>query len=141
MSDEGAIAALVHSSALLLDRGDTDAVAALFAHSTWRSDPDGPVRRGSEEIRPVYEKLQTAVGSARTKHLLTNLTINVEPGRITASSHCYWTVLQRAGTIPTIEIILTGQYLDRFGKIDGAWRFADRLITVDFTDDSSADVI
>jgi SnoaL-like domain len=140
MSDENAITALVHSYALLLDTGQMDAVAALFEHSTWRSDPDGPVLRGSKEVRPVYEKLRTHEGSPRSKHLLTNLTVNVDPGGSTASAHCYWTVLQSVEPLRRLEIILSGQYKDTFEKVGGTWRFTDRLIGVDFTGDSSAQV-
>jgi hypothetical protein len=140
MSDESAITALVHSYALLLDGGEIDAVAALFEHSTWRSDPDGPVLRGSKEVGPVYEKLKTHEGTPRTKHLLTNLTVNLDPGGSTASAHCYWTVLQNAELLRTIEIILSGQYTDTFEKVGGTWRFTDRLIKVDFAGNASAHV-
>ena len=140
MSDVGEITALVHSYALLLDRGEMDAVAALFEHSTWRSDQGGRVLRGSEEVRPVYEKLKTYEGSPRTKHLLTNLTIEVESGGHTASAHCYWTVLQNVEPGRPIEIILTGQYIDKFEKVEDTWRFADRFIKTDLTGDTSAHV-
>jgi ketosteroid isomerase-like protein len=140
MSDLGEITALVNSYALLLDGGDMHAVAALFTHSTWRSEPEGHVLRGVEEIRPVYEQLKAQEGGARTKHLLTNLTVEVEPEASTASAHCYWTVLQNIGPGHPINVLLTGQYADTFEKVDGAWRFADRLITLDLTGDASAPV-
>jgi ketosteroid isomerase-like protein len=140
MSDLGEITALVHSYALWLDRGDMDAVAALFEHATWRSEPNGQVLRGVEQIRPVYEQLKTYDGSPRTKHLLTNLTVDVEAGTSTASAHCYWTVLQNVEAGRAIEIILSGQYTDKFEKIDGVWQFADRLITVDLTGNASGHV-
>jgi hypothetical protein len=140
MSDLGEITALVNSYALLLDRGDVDAVAALFARSTWRSEPEGHVLRGVEEIRPVYEQLVAHEAGPRTKHLLTNLTVDVASEASTASAHCYWTVLQNVAPGRPITIILSGQYTDSFKKIDGAWCFADRLITVDLTGDASAPV-
>jgi 3-phenylpropionate/cinnamic acid dioxygenase small subunit len=140
MSDLGEITALVNSYARLLDGGDMDGVTALFAHSTWRSEPHGRVLRGIEEIRPVYEQLKTYDGSPRTKHLLTNLTVDVETGASTASAHCYWTVLQNVAPGSAISVILSGQYTDTFEKVDGAWCFADRLITVDLTGDASAHV-
>jgi len=128
----------VNSYASLLDGGDMDAVASLFEHATWRSDPYGTVLRGSAEVRPVYEQMKAdAAGSRRTKHLLTNLTVTVEPGGQTASSHCYWTVLQNAGPTQRIDITLSGQYVDQFEKADGKWRFTDRLITVDLEGDQS----
>lgn len=131
MSDVQEITKLVHSYGLLLDRGDIDGVVALFEHSSWRGDPNGPALRGSIEVRPVYEQLLAALGSLRTKHLLTNLTVEIDENGTTASSHCYWTVLQNTEPGATIDITLSGQYTDRFGKIDGRWRFTDRLITTD----------
>jgi ketosteroid isomerase-like protein len=68
VSDVEQIRALVHSYALLLDRGDVDGVVALFAHATWRSSGDGPPLRGSAEVRPVYENLMRRDGNDRTKH-------------------------------------------------------------------------
>lgn len=134
MSDRERIAALVHSYARLLDAGDVDGVVALFEHSTWRSFPNGSVRRGGAEVRPVYENLVAADGDLRTKHLLTNLSIEVAPGATTASSHCNWTVLE-GGPGQPIDIALSGQYTDTFEKVGGAWRFTDRLITIDLTGD------
>ena len=141
MSDEGEITALVNSYALLLDAGDLDAVAELFEHSTWRSEPHGTVAHGIAEIRPIYEKLRVyGDGTLRTKHLLTNMTVQLEPDGTTASSHCYWTVLQNAVPRQRIDVILSGQYVDKFEKVGGTWRFADRLIRVDLEGDQSGHV-
>jgi ketosteroid isomerase-like protein len=132
MSDADEITALVHSYARLLDSGDVDAVAALFEHSTWRSLPKGSVLRGTAEVRPVYENLLAQDRSRHTKHLITNLSVDLEPGATTASSHCRWTVLQGTPGEP-ISITLSGQYADTFEKVDNRWRFSDRLITTDLT--------
>ncbi len=140
MSDEAAIAVLVHSYARLLDGGDVDGVVSLFEHSTWRSDPSGPVRRGPDEIRSVYEQLVSHHRTHRTKHLLTNLSIEVQPDAGTARSHCYWTVLRGDDTGGRIEVSLSGQYADTFEKLDGRWRFTDRLITVDLEAHRSPEV-
>ena len=137
MSDEAQLTALVHSYARLLDAGDVDGVAGLFEHSTWRSLPHGSVRRGSAAVRPVYEQLTAREGDRRTKHLITNLTVVVEPGGDVASSHCYWTVLESAPGRP-IGITLSGQYADTFEKVVDRWRFTDRLITVDLTGEPPA---
>jgi hypothetical protein len=137
MSDVSEITALIHSYALLLDGGDMDAVAALFENSTWRSEPAGRVLRGSEAVRPIYAQVKLYDGVPRTKHLLTNLTVEVEPEASVASAHCYWTVLQNMEAGKGIEIILSGQYIDTFEKAEGVWRFADRLIKVDLTGDAS----
>ena len=132
MSDVDEITALVHTYARLLDTGDIDAVAALFEHATWRSLPDGSVLRGSTAVRPVYEDLLARGGDNHTKHLITNLSVALAPGATTATSHCYWTVLERTPGQP-IGIGPSGQYTDTFEKAEGGWRFTDRLITVDLT--------
>jgi hypothetical protein len=137
MSDVAEITMLVHSYARLLDRGDTDAVVALFEHSTWRSEASATVLRGSNEVRPIYQRLRDP-DRPRTKHLITNLTVDVEPGATAASSHCYWTVLQSVVPSQSIEVALSGQYVDAFSKVGGTWRFADRLITVDLGGDVSS---
>lgn len=137
MEDFAAITALVHSYARLLDSGDLDGVAGLFEHATWRSAANDTVLRGTAEARSVYDRVHLYDGSPRTKHLITNLTIELEPGAETASGQCSYTVLQ--GIVPgePIRPILSGQYHDRFEKADGTWRFADRLFIVDLVGDLS----
>jgi ketosteroid isomerase-like protein len=136
MSDADEITTLVHSYARLLDSGDVNGVAALFEHSTWRTLPNGSILRGTVEVRPVFEDLVAQDRSRHTKHLITNLSVHVEPGATTASSHCRWTVLQGMPGGP-ISITLSGQYTDTFEKVDNRWRFSDRLITTDLTREPS----
>jgi ketosteroid isomerase-like protein len=133
MSDVEDIGALVHGYARLLDGGDIDAVVALFEHSTWRSLPNGTVLHGSAAIRPVYEQLMARDHGRTTKHLITNLSIDLPAtDATTATSHCYWTVLQASPGAP-VTIDLSGQYDDSFEKADDRWRFTDRLVTVDLS--------
>jgi 3-phenylpropionate/cinnamic acid dioxygenase small subunit len=119
---------MVHSYATLVDDGDIDAVVALFEHATWRSDHNDTVRRGAAGVRPVYEQLAASRDAARTRHLLADVAVTVDPGAVTASSRCTWTVL-RDGTDGSTDVVLSGQYVDRFAKVSGRWCFADRLIT------------
>ncbi len=130
MSDLSEISKLVNSYAILLDAGDVGAVSSLFEHADWRSE-GGPVLHGSDQVRPVYEQLIAQVSGTRTKHLLTNLTVDVETDATTATAHCYWTVLQTVPPDNGINILLSGQYFDHLEKADGTWRFSERLITVD----------
>jgi 3-phenylpropionate/cinnamic acid dioxygenase small subunit len=136
-SDHQEITALVYSYARWLDAGDVDAVVALFERSSWRSWPEGSTLHGSAAVRPVYEKLMARSGERRTKHLITNLSIVVDPDGSTASSQSYWTVF-RGAPGERIEIDLSGQYSDTFEKVATGWRFTDRLITVDLTSGAPA---
>ena len=138
VSDVMAITDLVHSYARMLDRGDLAGVAELFEHATWRSAANGTILQGTAEVSDVYDRVQLYDGTPRTKHLITNLSIELDPDGYSASAQCYYTVLQ--GIVPgeVIQVILSGQYHDRFSKVDGRWRFADRLIVVDLSGDLTA---
>jgi hypothetical protein len=131
MIDSVEITELIHQYATRLDAGDFDGVAALFEHATWRSGMTGEALRGSAEVRKVYERVRLYDGSPRTKHLITNLTIDIASTMSSATSSCYFTVLQGIEPGGKIEPILCGRYVDRFEKVEGRWRFADRLFLAD----------
>jgi hypothetical protein len=122
-----AVAGLVHAYAERLDAGDLDGVADLFARATWRSTA-GTNRRGAAEVRRAYDPvIRYADGSPRTKHVITNLVIDVAPGGDKASSTCLFTVLQGLPDQP-VRVILAGHYRDQFAADEHGWYFTDRLI-------------
>lgn len=124
MSDRDEIVALVHEYAFLLDRGDLDAVAALFEHAELHSTRNDRVRRGAAEARTIYDPVIIYDdGTPRTMHQLTNVTVEVDGDLATART--YFTVLQV--TNQGLHPILAGEYRDRFGRIDGRWRFTERV--------------
>lgn len=138
LSDLAEITALVHAYARRLDSGDFDGVAALFQRAVWRSPDRVEVLEGSVAIRPMYDGIHVYEdGTPRTKHLLTNLTIDVDESGKQAASHCYVTVIQ--GIVPgePVNIVLSAQYIDKFAKTEGAWHFTDRLMVGDLTGDLS----
>lgn len=134
-ADAAEITALVHEYTWRLDGGDLDGVAELFAHATWRSAATGEVRRGRDEVRAAYDPVRLYDGSPRTKHLITNLTVVVDPGGDTATARCSFTVLQGVVAGEPVETVLAGRYDDRFDKVEGRWRFSDRLFLVDLVGD------
>ncbi len=137
MGDIEAITTLVLSYAERIDGGDLDGVAALFEQATWRGEATGQVLRGRAEVRPVYDHVVLYDGLPRTKHVITNLVIDIDEGGVTASGRCAFTVLQ--GVVPgePIQVILSGRYLDRYEKADGGWRFTDRRFVPDLIGDQS----
>ncbi len=127
--DREAIARLVFAYAERLDAGDLEGVANLFADGTLRSDQRDAVRRGREETLALYrETVILYDGSPCTKHVITNLVIDVDEDGAAARS--YFTVLQARPELP-LQTIIAGRYHDRFALRDGTWSFADRLILVD----------
>lgn len=131
--DRDAIAKLVFRYAELVDLGEFAAVAELFTHATFRAmtGPDVHTRTGAGEVCEQFEQLViTYDGTPSTKHVTTNLVIDVDVIAGTAASRSYFTVLQARPEL-ALQVIIAGRYHDAFARVDGEWRFSDRLIFSD----------
>ena len=126
------ITALVYAYAERLDLGDLAGVASLFGRdATYRSDWGS--HRGADEVLAVLRKrVKLHDGIPRTKHVTTNVAVEVDGDAATARS--YFTVFQATPVLP-LQPIISGRYQDRFARTDGGWRFADRRIFVDLVGD------
>jgi 3-phenylpropionate/cinnamic acid dioxygenase small subunit len=131
VGDRDEITALVYRYAELLDGGDIDGVVALFADATWRSAATGTVLRSPEEIRAVYERIMPDDRQPLTRHLMSNVTIDLVEGSDEATGRSYYTVLEGRDVGEPIETIVAGRYVDRYRRGPEGWRFADRLFIVD----------
>ncbi len=132
--DVEAIRALIHEYAELIDTGDLDGLATLFADATWSSPGRGAPLRGAEQVRHAYDGVTLYDGTPSTKHVISNVTIDVTGDAATANS--YFTVLQARPDFP-LQPIIAGRYHDRFERVDGRWRFSDRQIIPDLIGDLS----
>jgi len=128
-----AVAALIHAYAARLDGGDLDGVAALFADATY-GRAGGPLRRGSAEVRAALAVVKLHDGIPRTKHVITNLVVDVDEAAGTASARSYFTVLQATPSLP-LQPVIAGRYEDRFDRAGTGWRFRARVIHVDLVGD------
>lgn len=137
MGDREEITALVYRYAELLDAGDMDAVVDLFADATWRSGSTGAVLRGEEQIRAVYDRIVLYDGTPRTRHLMTNLVIDLVDGASEATGRCCYTVLQGIEPGAPIQTVLAGRYEDRYRRGPNGWQFSDRLFLIDLAGDQS----
>jgi 3-phenylpropionate/cinnamic acid dioxygenase small subunit len=122
---------LLMTYAECVDSGRFADAAALFAKASYRLEfPDRPgltTYQGTGEVHAFFAGTRLYPdGTPRTKHLITNVTIEVDGDR--ASSRCNVTVLQQTDVLP-LQPIASGRYLDRFERAGGEWRFADRLVT------------
>ena len=136
-SDAAEVTALVHRYGSLLDAGDLDGVAELFAHAVWRAEATGQESRGRDGVRAMYDRVQLYDGTPRTTHVLTNLDVTIAPDRSSATATCIYTVLQGITAGEPIQVILTGRYLDRFERANEGWRFTERRILVNQVGDLS----
>ena len=126
------ITALVNRYCELFDTGQFDEFAAQFEHGQWhRADPGAAAaRRWIDDNVHVYD------GLPRTKHLTTNLTVEVDEEAGAAAARSYITVLQALPDFP-LQPIFAGRYLDRFTLVDGRWRWARREVIGDLYGDVS----
>lgn len=137
-TDEEQIRSLICAYAGRLDAGDLDGVAALFEHGVFRSARGGAPLVGREAVRRQYEPVllyPDEVGSTpRTKHVLGNVVVEVQDD--VAAARCTFTVLQQTSGTP-LHAVLAGRYEDRFERVDGTWRFAERVVHPDLVGDLS----
>ncbi|HYV58723.1 MAG TPA: nuclear transport factor 2 family protein [Acidimicrobiia bacterium] len=134
--DVEAIRALIHRYAELIDLGELDALATLFADATWSSPGRGTPLRGTDQVRRAYDGVLLYEGIPRTKHVISNVTIEIADDRSSATARSYFTVLQARPELG-LQPIIAGRYHDRFERVDDAWRFADRQIIPDLIGDLS----
>lgn len=133
-----AISNLIGEYALRIDAGDFAGVGELFANATISTDM-GTSMTGADEIRGMYEQWTRRYpdnGTPHTKHLVTNLIIDVDDDAGTGTCRTYYTVLQSTPALP-LQPIITGTYRDTFERVDGVWRFASRYMTTDYVGDLS----
>jgi 3-phenylpropionate/cinnamic acid dioxygenase small subunit len=72
----------------------------------------------------------------RTKHITTNLAIEVDEEGGTAMSRSYFTALQALPDL-ALQPIVSGRYYDRFERRNGQWRFVERRVRTDLVGDVS----
>jgi hypothetical protein len=114
-----------------VDAGRWADAAAMFGHATYRvqhADGSGiSAYAGADQVQAFCEQTRVhADGTPRTRHVVTNVVIDVDGDR--ACARPYATVFQQTDALP-LQPIASGRYLDVFERADAGWRFADRLIT------------
>lgn len=132
---------LIYRYAELLDAGDLDAVAGLFAHGRICGMENGPpetVFTGSSGVRRMYEMATRLYedGTPKTKHHTSNVQLDIDEGTGTARSSSYYLVTQATPELP-LQVIVTGHYRDTFHRIDAVWWFDSRTMFVDQVGDLS----
>lgn len=126
----------IYSYAERLDGGDIPGFAALFEHATFRTHGVDFEFRGAEAIEELIKNVVPLYdGIPATKHVITNVIVEIEDSRERAAARSYFTVFQSVPEFP-LQPILAGRYHDRFERIDGRWRYVDHLIFLDLFGDT-----
>ena len=124
---------LIYSYAELLDSGDIDSAAGLFAQASVRI-PGGEQKLRAAEVRALLEPVPFYDGVPATKHVITNVVVEVAEDRHTATARSYYTAFQARPELP-LQPILAGRFHDRFEREAGRWRFSEREIHADLFGD------
>jgi len=129
---------LMNEYCFSIDRGDLDGFASLFEHATFlvEGDPDGAMV-GKEAVSEMIRKATLYDGVPNTKHVMTNVQIEIDESGTGATAQSYITVLQAVPPDFPLQAIFAGHYRDVFEKAGGGWRFKSRTISPDLIGDLS----
>jgi 3-phenylpropionate/cinnamic acid dioxygenase small subunit len=129
--DHVAIANLVYRYAELIDAGDFDGLGTLFGDAVVTAEGTEVSWRGAQAITEMYagSTRRHADGTPRTRHVTTNLIVEVDDARERATCRSYYTVLQQTDDL-ALQPVVAGRYHDEFRR-DVQWRFTRRTIHVD----------
>lgn len=132
-----AIENLVYAYAERIDAGDLQGVGELFRHGSIEAVP-GFVLEGVDEVRGLYEGSTRLYedGTPRTKHVTTNVAVEVVEASGTGTARSYYTVFQQTDELP-LQPIIAGRYHDTFHRVEGEWWFDRRQMFVDLKGDLS----
>ena len=136
LSSYRAIENLIATYAELVDDGDFAGVGILLADATFTGSAGSVSGRDAIETMLRDTLIVYDDGTPRTKHVTTNVAIEVDESAGTAVSRSYFTALQALPDL-TLQPIVSGRYHDRFERCEGRWRFVERHVRTDLLGDVS----
>lgn len=137
-TDERAILKLMNDYCFLIDGGDLEGFAGLFSNGTWllKGDPEGG-DTGAAEVLATLQNIALYEGKTHTKHVMSNVEIEIDQAAHRAEAQCYITVYQAVPPDFPLQPIFIGHYHDQFSCTDGDWHFTLREISPDLVGDLS----
>lgn len=132
------ILALMNAYCFRIDQGDLQGFAELFSRGTWlvQGDPSGG-DTGTQQVLATLQNIILYDGKPNTKHVMSNVQIDIDPTGETASAQCYITVNQAVPPDFPLQPIFIGHYYDTFSCEQGDWHFTLRDIRPDLAGDLS----
>ena len=118
--------------------GSYQLAAELFARGCITNEGYPGEITGAEAVADLYRTTNRVHddGTLRTRHLTTNVIVDVDDAGDAAAARSAFVVLQATPDLP-LQPIVTGRYHDRFGRADGAWHFVERHMLLDHVGDVS----
>jgi 3-phenylpropionate/cinnamic acid dioxygenase small subunit len=131
-----AITKLIYTYAERIDAGDFAGVGELFAHATLTFEGFGDAVAG-RDAEALYTRTTRRYedGTPRTKHVMTNVMVDVDDAGEAASSRSYFTVLQAVPGVLALQPVIAGRYRHTYERVDGRWRVLTMHIVIDLVGD------
>ncbi|MDQ1510116.1 MAG: hypothetical protein QOG50_1960 [Actinomycetota bacterium] len=127
-----AITTLMYHYAECIDAADFDGIAELFANGRITNDGVAGAIEGPDAVRALYAGTNRvhADGTLRTRHLTTNVIVDIDEVAGSATARSAFVVFQQTTELP-LQPIVAGRYRDTFQRAGSDWRFDCRHIFVD----------
>jgi hypothetical protein len=141
MTPEDEIRNLLFRYCELIDAGDVDALGEIFADAAIIGQDGTKMAQGRDEVRAMYRggnRAERTSGGRASKHVNTNVLVEVDEEAGTAIARSYWVLLVATSAQEPVRPILAGRYHDTFARRDGEWRFTERRYLVDLSGSESA---
>ena len=131
MDSEKEILHLMNEYCFAIDSGDLATFGRLFAHAQWIAEGKKPGKESANNLI-IYSD-----GTPRTKHMMSNIDLEIDEINARAVAHCYVTVWQQTDDF-LLQAIFAGDYFDEFEQVEGKWRFSKRELRHSLIGDMSA---
>jgi hypothetical protein len=115
-------------------------VADLFTHGAFIVDGVAE-HRGRDAVlasKSHHDRVYDD-GTLRTKHVVTNIDLDIDEAADRARATSYFTVYQATPALP-LQCLIAGRYHDTFHRIDGRWWFDERLVLPDLVGNLSGHI-
>jgi 3-phenylpropionate/cinnamic acid dioxygenase small subunit len=131
-----AITTLMFRYAECVDAADFDGIAALFTDARITNEGVAGAIIGPDAVRKLYQRTNRVHedGTTRTRHMNSNVIIDVSESEGQASARSSFVVFQQTAALP-LQPIVSGRYRDTFVRTGSDWGFDCRHIIVDHVGD------
>jgi 3-phenylpropionate/cinnamic acid dioxygenase small subunit len=139
MDNYRAIERLLYEYAEMIDAGNFEGVGQLLDRAVVASPADAVGVSGAAAVLKLFQtstRLYPETGTPRTKHVMTNIIVDIDDDGRHARTRSQYTVFQGTDELP-LQPIVAGRYHDEFSCDNGQWAFSRRNILVDFIGDVS----
>jgi 3-phenylpropionate/cinnamic acid dioxygenase small subunit len=131
VDSRGEIENLMARYCRVYDDGDLEAYADLFEGATISG------MAGRAEIIDFHRRnVYMYDGKPQTRHVITNIELDIDENAGRASGRCYLVCYQALPDFP-LQPLFVGSYKDEFRRVDGAWRFSSRHFETHLAGDMS----